>query len=82
MKVTEDDLSGLSAKELTYARNEIYARHGYVFKSSELNAYFGGLDWYSPGDDNNKVKMNKIEKDNIDYIKKYQQKNGLEYTPQ
>ena len=29
-------------------RNEIYARHGYVFnKSQEMINYFNGLSWYN-----------------------------------
>lgn len=30
------------------AKNEIYARHGYIFKDMELNAYFLNQLWYLP----------------------------------
>lgn len=30
------------------AKNEIYARHGYVFNSEDLNNYFKGQIWYEP----------------------------------
>ena len=30
------------------AKNEIYARHGYIFKNQELNAYFLSQIWYLP----------------------------------
>ena len=30
------------------AKNEIYARHGYIFKSEDLNNYFKGQIWYEP----------------------------------
>ena len=30
------------------AKNEIYARHGYIFKDTDLNNYFLGQIWYLP----------------------------------
>ena len=79
-KINEEDLNGLSAKELTYARNEIYARYGYVFNANELNEYFNGLDWYYP-DPSFDGKLPKLEQKNANFIKKYQQENELEYVP-
>ncbi len=44
--LTDADVSGLSAQELCYAKNEIYARRGYIFASTELSDYFNGKNWY------------------------------------
>jgi len=45
--LTSDDVSSLSAWELSVARNEIYARHGYVFKKNiQIKAYFENKSWY------------------------------------
>ena len=30
------------------AKNEVYARHGYIFKNEDLNNYFKGQIWYEP----------------------------------
>jgi len=78
--VTDADLRYLSAQELTYARNEIYARHGYIFKSSELNNYFGSKSWYepNPGFDGT---LHGIEQSNAAFIKDYQEKYNLQYKP-
>ncbi len=46
--LTESDIAQLTAQELCYARNEIYARHGRKFLSLELQEYFGQQDWYTP----------------------------------
>ncbi len=43
---TEDELKDLSQEDLRYARNEIYARHGYIFKSEDLWSYFWKRSWY------------------------------------
>lgn len=45
-KLKKSDLAGMTAQQLSYAKNEIYARHGRVFKSSELQDYFNQKDWY------------------------------------
>ncbi len=79
--LTESDIEGLSAKELTYARNEIYARHGYVFKSSELNDYFNGMSWYLPNP-NFDGTLYGVEEANTIFIKTYQEENNLQYKPQ
>ena len=79
--LTEDDLEDLTAKELTYARNEVYARHGYVFDVEELRNYFSSKSWYSPGNDNSEIKINRIEEANVKLVKEYQEKHGLTYAP-
>lgn len=64
----ESDLKGLSKDDLRLARNEIYARHGYVFQSKELQNYFGSQSWYEPNPSFD-GKMTKWEKHNIELIK-------------
>lgn len=41
------ELDALSDSELTYAINEIYARHGYIFRSAELSEYYKQFPWYA-----------------------------------
>ncbi len=73
--LTDADLSGLSARDLRLARNEIYARHGYIFSDSELKAYFESKSWYvgttaaSDFDDN---VLSEIEKANISRIQSFE----------
>ena len=43
--LTEEDLSGLSHEELCLARNEIFARHGYIFHHTQIDAYFQSKSW-------------------------------------
>lgn len=43
----EQELSDkYSYNDLVYAKNEIYARHGYIFKGAEFKSYFEGKAWY------------------------------------
>lgn len=43
---SESEIRKLSKKDRCYARNEIYARHGLIFKSQELQNYFNAQSWY------------------------------------
>ncbi|WP_197277356.1 caspase family protein [Sphingomonas profundi] len=42
------ELAKLSPGELRIARNEIYARHGRIFTSPDLERYFSRFPWYRP----------------------------------
>lgn len=44
--LTRKDLRPLNQKQLRLVRNEIFARHGYVFQSADLRKYFGKQKWY------------------------------------
>lgn len=46
--VSGNELNRMSTTELSLARNEIYARHGYIFQDSTLKEYFCTKDWYQP----------------------------------
>lgn len=78
--LTEQNLEGLTARELTYARNEIFARYGYVFASPELNEYFATKSWYeaNPSYDGS---LSATESANAELIKDYQQTHDLTYKP-
>ena len=80
-RFTENDLRPLTAKELTYLRNSIYAKHGYVFDSEELNNYFKQISWYHPNVKVTDAVLNGVEKANVEFIKNYQERNGKTYTP-
>ena len=80
--LTEADLEGLTAQELTYARNEIYARHGRVFESSELNTYFQGKTWYVANEEFVDTDLSELEIANAEFIQQYQNDNELGYEVQ
>lgn len=76
--VTVSDLEGMSTWELKCARNEIYARHGRKFDNSGLQNYFNSQAWYSGTVSASSFKedtLNKYEKSNIEFIKKYEDGN-------
>ena len=67
-----NELSGMSKEELRLARNEIYARHGRIFGSSDLNDYFNSMAWYVgnvSAEEFDESVLNDYEKSNLDLIK-------------
>lgn len=80
-KLKKSDLAGMTAQQLSYAKNEIYARHGRVYKSSELQDYFNEKDWYEENDDFKDEDLSKKEAENTKFIAAYQKDNDLEYKP-
>lgn len=65
------DISSFTTGELRLARNEIYARYGYIFDSKDLQKYFSSQAWYSPNP-NYDGQLTSLEKDNVDFIKSYE----------
>jgi hypothetical protein len=61
--------------EIRLMRNEMYARHGYRFKSPELKAYFGAQTWYKAQSDNVDDQLTPLEKLNVETIAHYQKEN-------
>ncbi|MBJ8082372.1 YARHG domain-containing protein [Bacillus cereus group sp. N14] len=45
-KLTSAELTYLSKEQLKIARNEIYARHGHIFQTKDMQAYFSKQSWY------------------------------------
>ena len=46
------EIDPLSLGELELMRNEIYARHGWIFRRADLRNYFQSQPWYRPRSDN------------------------------
>ncbi len=75
-KLTRSQILKVSKSKWGYARNEIYARHGYKFKSSKYKKYFENKTWYKPGSFSTK-ELNSIEWYNMDLIKSMEIEYGL-----
>jgi hypothetical protein len=58
--------------DLKIMRNEIYARHGYIFKTGEMKSYFAEQSWYRGQYDDVTSMLTSIEKQNAELIKKYE----------
>ncbi len=60
---------GVDRETLRIWRNAIYARHGYIFKSKDLAAYFSRYSWYVPRYKVVDSRLSAIEAHNIKVLK-------------
>jgi serine/threonine protein kinase len=75
--LTEADLINLSKQQLQIMRNEVFARHGYIFKTPSMSDYFNQQSWYQPTHNDVSSLLTEIEETNLDLIKEYE-KNVIE----
>ena len=70
--LNDADLEDKSAKQLKLMRNEIFARHGYLFEPGEIKDYFTKQSWYQPRLTDVSSLLSPIEQANIQRIKEYE----------
>ncbi len=69
--LTQGEINSLTLKGLCYAKNELFARHGRTFASTELQNYFNGRTWYcgtNRNDDAIYASFNAYEIANVDAL--------------
>lgn len=80
-RITPSALAELSREQCMWLRNEIYARHGYVFQTPAIGEHFAQYDWYAPDptiprDSFYRQILNDIERENIQTIQRYEKSMG------
>ena len=72
--LSEDEVRSIAAEDMAIGRNEIFARHGYIFQDEGLKAYFEGTSWYEgtvqADQFNSDAVFNDFEKKNVELIKR------------
>ncbi len=69
--LSQAELEGLSERELMLARNEIFARHGFIFTTQWIQGYFLTQGWYrgtTPAAQFDSSVFNSYERANVDLI--------------
>ncbi|HEX6730376.1 MAG TPA: YARHG domain-containing protein [Pyrinomonadaceae bacterium] len=66
--ISEQMLRGLSLHELRLLRNEIYARHGRMFRAPWLDQYFNSQPWYLPDENFKDEELSGKDKQNVETI--------------
>jgi hypothetical protein len=72
--VTAGLLEGMFLEDARKLRNEIYARHGKVFKDKWLQKYFASFDWYRPNQRYTDATLTAVERQNAAAIAAYEKK--------
>jgi hypothetical protein len=71
------ELDGLFPEVARRLRNEIFARHGRVFKDPSLQSYFASQTWYRPNPKFDLTSLNAIERKNVAIIQSYEERAKL-----
>lgn len=68
--LTKEELYQYDKSSLGFIRNEIFARHGYVFKNKDYRNYFTSMPWYLPDSrfKGTLKELNPVEKHNVELI--------------
>ena len=72
--VTESLVEGMFLEDARKLRNEIYARHGKVFKDKWLQGYFKSFPWYKPNPKYSDAALTAVERQNAAAIAAYEKK--------
>lgn len=72
--ITRALLEGLFLEDASQMRQEIYARHGKVFKEAWLQKYFSSFDWYKADPNFTEASLTDVEKKNIATIAAYEKR--------
>ena len=73
--ITEADLKDLTWEQCCFARNEIFARHGRMFQTTEIANYFNGKSWYHgtiAAENFSETVLNEYERANVNFIRQYE----------
>ena len=74
-RLTQVDVADLTWEQCCLARNEIYARHGRIFQTKQIAAYFEAQSWYHgtvPGASFDNNMLSPIEHANADFLTSYE----------
>jgi len=67
-------LEGMFLEDARKLRQEIYARHGKVFRDKWLQKYFASFDWYKANPNYTDAALTSVERQNISAIAAYEKK--------
>jgi hypothetical protein len=82
-EISPIELEGLFPELARRLRNEIFARHGRVFRDKKLQSYFASFDWYKPDPKFDERTLTPIEKTNVQVILGHERRasHGLRFNP-
>ena len=82
-KIYADDLEGLFPEVARRMRNEIFARHGRMFRDPRLQSYFASFDWYKPNPRFDERSLTATEKANVEVILAHERlaRQGVRFNP-
>ncbi len=72
-ELTESELNGLTQWQLKLLRNEVFARHGYIFQTADMQRVFSQYSWYTPAYSDVTSMLSHTEQYNVTLIKRHEE---------
>ncbi|MDH4163647.1 MAG: YARHG domain-containing protein [Nitrospirota bacterium] len=72
--ITAAEMAGWSKAELRVMRNEVFARHGRIFQSPDLQDYFSKKAWYRQNASYSDNLLSDVDKENVRIIQEHEDK--------
>ena len=72
--LTDKDLQSLDKAQLRLMRNAVYARHGMMFKSMDLQSLWECYAWYRPNPDYSDDLLTDTDRANIELIREFERR--------
>ena len=76
-RLTDEDLEDLDKVQLRIMRNAVYARHGRMFQSEDLQTLFNECSWYTKNPEYTDGLLTETDRYNIRLIQKYEDKQAM-----
>ena len=77
--LSETEVSAMTAEELRFTINQIYAKNGYVFKAADIQEYFSRMPWYVPvSGDTARLQMSPVDRSNLNLLVRYREDAGAQ----
>lgn len=77
--LSEKEVADMTAEELRFTINQIYAKNGYVFKVADIQDYFSRMPWYVPiSGDTARLQMSPVDRSNLNLLVRYREEAGAQ----
>lgn len=70
--LSETEVAGMDGEQIQFIINQIYAKNGYVFRTTEIQNYFSRMPWYVPvSGDASRLQMSSVDRSNLNLLVSY-----------
>ena len=70
--LSETEVAGMDGEQIQFIINQIYAKNGYVFRTTEIQNYFSRMPWYVPvSNDASRLQMSSVDRSNLNLLVSY-----------
>ncbi len=70
--LSESEVASMDGEQIQFIINQIYAKNGYVFRTTDIQNYFSRMPWYVPvSGDASRLQMSSVDRSNLNLLVRY-----------